>query len=46
LGDELYGSTEPYQPNAIALHAAKLIIQHPATKLELVFEALNDGFQY
>ena len=39
LGDELYGSTEPYQTNAIALHAAKLIIKHPATKEEMVFEA-------
>ncbi|MES2762607.1 MAG: RluA family pseudouridine synthase [Bacteroidota bacterium] len=40
LGDELYGSLEPYKPNAIALHAAKLIIQHPVTEKELVFEAL------
>lgn len=39
LGDELYCSTEPYQTNAIALHAAKLIIKHPATKEEMVFEA-------
>ena len=39
LGDELYGSTEPYQTNAIALRAAKLIIKHPATKEEMVFEA-------
>ncbi len=39
LGDELYGSTEPYKPNTIALHSAKLIIQHPITKKELVFEA-------
>jgi len=38
LGDELYGSTEPYKPNSIALHAAKLIIQHPITKKEMVFE--------
>jgi len=39
LGDELYGSTEPYKPDAIALHASKLIIQHPVTKKEMVFEA-------
>jgi 23S rRNA-/tRNA-specific pseudouridylate synthase len=44
LGDELYGSTEPYQTNAIALHAAKLIIKHPVTKEEMVFEAINSGF--
>ncbi len=39
LGDELYGSTEAYKPNIIALHASKLIIQHPVTKKEMVFEA-------
>lgn len=39
IGDELYGSTEPYKPNAIALHAAKLIIHHPVTNLEMIFEA-------
>jgi RluA family pseudouridine synthase len=44
LGDELYGSTEPYQTNAIALHAAKLIIEHPVTKEKMVFEAINSGF--
>ena len=44
LGDELYGSTESYHPNAIALHAAKLIIEHPVTKEEMVFEAINNGF--
>jgi 23S rRNA pseudouridine955/2504/2580 synthase/23S rRNA pseudouridine1911/1915/1917 synthase len=44
LGDELYGSTESYQTNAIALHAAKLIIEHLVTKEEMVFEAINSGF--
>jgi RluA family pseudouridine synthase len=44
LGDELYGSTEPYQTNAITLHAAKLIIEHPVTKEKMVFEAINSGF--
>jgi len=39
LGDELYGSTKLYKPNIIALHASKLIIQHPITKKEMVFEA-------
>ncbi len=43
LGDELYGSTEIYEPNAIALHAARLVIQHPVSKQEMVFEA-NDFF--
>jgi len=38
LGDELYGSTEAYQPNAIALHATKLIITHPVNGKEMVFE--------
>lgn len=45
LGDELYGSIIPYHPNAIALHAAKLIIQHPVSKEEMVFEASNSGFE-
>ncbi len=44
LGDELYGSTISYKPNAIALHAAKLIIQHPVTKKQMVFEAVNLDF--
>jgi 23S rRNA pseudouridine955/2504/2580 synthase/23S rRNA pseudouridine1911/1915/1917 synthase len=39
IGDELYGSNVPYRPNAIGLHAAKLIIQHPITKQEMIFEA-------
>ncbi len=39
LGDQLYGSTDLYRENAIALHAAKLIIQHPINKEEMVFEA-------
>lgn len=44
LGDELYGSTEAYQPNAIALHAAKLMIMHPVTHQEMVFEVSNNFF--
>lgn len=42
LGDELYGSCVPYKPNAIALHAAKLIIQHPIDGEEMVFETNNN----
>ncbi|HXB41322.1 MAG TPA: RluA family pseudouridine synthase [Bacteroidia bacterium] len=44
LGDELYGSAILYKPNAIALHAAKLIIHHPLTNKETVFEAVNEDF--
>ncbi|MEO8761307.1 MAG: RluA family pseudouridine synthase [Bacteroidia bacterium] len=44
LGDELYGSTKPYKPNAIALHAAKLIIHHPVTNEEMIFTAQNVDF--
>lgn len=39
LGDELYGSTERYKPNAIALHAWKLTINHPVTNEEMEFVA-------
>jgi len=39
LGDELYGSTEKYKPNEIALHAWKLKITHPITKKEMEFVA-------
>ena len=39
FGDELYGSTEIYKPNEIALHAKKLIIKHPVTLKEILFEA-------
>ena len=39
LGDELYGSPEHYKLNIIALHASKLIIQHPVSGKEMVFEA-------
>lgn len=42
IGDELYGSTVDYQPNAIALHATKLSIQHPITNQTIVFEAVAD----
>jgi RluA family pseudouridine synthase len=45
LGDELYGSCVPYKQKAIALHAAKLIIQHPVTGKEMIFEAPNGDFE-
>jgi RluA family pseudouridine synthase len=44
VGDELYGSTIPYHPNTIALHATKLIIKHPVTREEIIFEVINSGF--
>ncbi len=42
LGDETYGSTEAYRPNAIALHAAQLLIRHPITQQQLSFVAEFD----
>jgi 23S rRNA pseudouridine955/2504/2580 synthase/23S rRNA pseudouridine1911/1915/1917 synthase len=39
LGDALYGSSIDYKPNAIALHAYKLVIQHPVTLKEMEFTA-------
>lgn len=41
IGDELYGSNIPYKPNSIALHATTLIIKHPVSREEMVFEATN-----
>jgi len=38
LGDELYGSNQPYKANAIALHAHALSITHPVNKQTMVFE--------
>ncbi|MCW5912845.1 MAG: RluA family pseudouridine synthase [Cyclobacteriaceae bacterium] len=32
IGDALYGSDIPYQPNAIALQAWRLVFEHPASK--------------
>lgn len=47
IGDELYGSTEVYHANAIALHAAKLIIKHPVTQQQMIFEAgIEDLFRF
>lgn len=39
IGDALYGSTVNYKSNAIALHAAKLIVQHPVTLKQMTFVA-------
>ncbi|MES2132303.1 MAG: RluA family pseudouridine synthase [Bacteroidota bacterium] len=44
VGDELYGSTEVYKPNAIALHAAKLVIEHPVNRQLITFEAKDVPF--
>lgn len=38
LGDELYGSEEPYKESAIALHAHSLSVTHPVNKQAMVFE--------
>lgn len=35
LGDNLYGSTIPYHPNSIALHACRLSFLHPVTNKQL-----------
>lgn len=35
LGDSLYGSTIPYRPNSIALHACRLSFLHPVTNEQL-----------
>ncbi|MBL7917281.1 MAG: RluA family pseudouridine synthase [Bacteroidia bacterium] len=37
LGDKLYGSTENYKEDTIALLAYKLVIQHPVTKQKMEF---------
>ncbi|HXU25978.1 MAG TPA: RluA family pseudouridine synthase [Bacteroidia bacterium] len=44
LGDELYGSTVLYKPNAIALHATKLVIEHPITHKQMEFVADSKSF--
>jgi RluA family pseudouridine synthase len=44
LGDALYGSTVLYKPNAIALHAAKLVIEHPVTHKQMEFVADSKSF--
>jgi RluA family pseudouridine synthase len=39
IGDATYTSGVPYKPDAIALHASKLIFSHPITNQELIIEA-------
>ncbi len=41
IGDGLYGSTETYKDNAIALYAQKLIIEHPITGEKMEFVAYS-----
>ena len=40
IGDSLYGSTVPYHPNSIALHARKLVFFHPVTNEEMTIESI------
>lgn len=35
IGDELYGSNQPYQKDAIALEAYRLVFHHPVTGIEM-----------
>jgi 23S rRNA-/tRNA-specific pseudouridylate synthase len=42
IGDALYGSTVPYKPDAIALHACRLTIAHPLTNKNLEFSSDPD----
>ena len=42
IGDVLYGSETLYKADAIALHAAKLVIQHPVLLKQMEFEAKAD----
>jgi 23S rRNA pseudouridine955/2504/2580 synthase/23S rRNA pseudouridine1911/1915/1917 synthase len=44
LGDEFYGSSSMYKPDAIALHAVKLIIEHPITHKQIEFVADTKSF--
>lgn len=41
-GDALYGSTAPFKSDGIALHAKKLVINHPVTGKRMVFESESD----
>ncbi len=38
IGDSLYDSDVPYQPDSIALHANKLIFEHPVTHEKVTVE--------
>ncbi len=41
LGDELYGSAQPYFPNAIALQAVRLEFAHPVDGSPICLEAIG-----
>jgi 23S rRNA pseudouridine1911/1915/1917 synthase len=38
LGDRKYGASQPF-PQGIALHARRLVIEHPVSKMQLAIEA-------
>jgi 23S rRNA pseudouridine1911/1915/1917 synthase len=38
LGDRKYGSKRPF-PHGIALHARRLAVEHPVTKMQIMLEA-------
>jgi len=42
IGDGMYGSSIPYHPNSIALHAWRLIFFHPVTNEEITIEKKSD----
>lgn len=44
VGDQLYQSLVPYQPDSIALHACKLVFHHPVTNKEMIITS-DKSFQ-
>ena len=42
LGDRKYGASQPF-PEGIALHARRLVIEHPVSKMQLAIEAPLPG---
>jgi RluA family pseudouridine synthase len=42
IGDLTYGSTLPYQPDCIALHACRLIFLHPISNKEISIDMLQE----
>jgi len=44
IGDSLYGSVVLYKPDSIALHACKLIFNHPVTNAEITIENTKEVF--
>lgn len=46
IGDKLYGSEVEYRPDAIALHACRLVFFHPITNEEMSIEQKKDFAQY